>query len=102
MVQGLNVHAHAGAVIDDPALLRQRLRRAETRQRLRAYALVLPLFVFHAHHLPRAHRADAGRTACDDPLAADSLPRSAPLLAARCPRARPRPTRRCSRRWPPT
>lgn len=67
--------------IDDPQALRQRLRRAELRQRLRAYALVLPLFVFTL----LTFLVPIGLmlvNSVHDPLVAEQLPRSAPLLSA--------------------
>lgn len=67
--------------IDDPSLLRRQLRQAEFRQRLRAYALVLPLFIFTllTFLVPIALMLV---NSVHDPLVADSLPRSAPLLRA--------------------
>lgn len=67
--------------IDDPLLLRSQLRRAELRQRLRAYALVLPLFLFTllTFLVPIALMLV---NSVHDPLVADNLPRSAPLLRA--------------------
>ena len=67
--------------IVDPLLLKHQLRRAEFRQRLRAYALVLPLFLFTllTFLVPIALMLV---NSVHDPLVADSLPRSAPLLRA--------------------
>lgn len=67
--------------IDDPLLLRSQLRRAELRQRLRAYALVLPLFLFTllTFLVPIALMLV---NSVHEPLVADNLPRSAPLLRA--------------------
>jgi putative spermidine/putrescine transport system permease protein len=81
MGQGLAGHAPGAGGIDDPALLKRRLRRAETRQRLRAYALVLPLFVFTliTFLVPIGLMLV---NSVHDPLVADSLPRSSPLLQA--------------------
>lgn len=61
------------------APLKRQLRRAELRQRLRAYALVLPLFLFTllTFLVPIALMLV---NSVHDPLVADNLPRSAPLL----------------------
>jgi putative spermidine/putrescine transport system permease protein len=78
LAAGLGV---AGSGIDDPAALKKRLRRAELRQRLRAYALVLPLCLFTL----LTFLVPIGLmlvNSVHDPLVADELPRSGPLLRA--------------------
>ena len=61
--------------------LKRRLRRAELRQRLKAYGLILPLFVFMllTFLVPLALMLF---NSVSDPVVADALPRSAPLLRA--------------------
>jgi putative spermidine/putrescine transport system permease protein len=65
----------------DSRNLKRRLRRAELRQRLKAYGLILPLFVFMllTFLVPIALMLF---NSVRDPVVADALPRSAPLLRA--------------------
>jgi len=73
--------AAAAATVMDGAALRRRLHRAELRQRLRAYALVLPLLLFTL----LTFLVPIGLmlvNSVHDPLVADTLKRSAPLLRA--------------------
>lgn len=65
----------------DAAELKRKLRRAELRQRLRAYGLILPLFVFTllTFLVPIALMLF---NSVNDPVVADALPRSAALLRA--------------------
>lgn len=69
------------ALPHDAGDLKRRLRRAELRQRLKAYALILPLFVFMllTFLVPIALMLI---NSVSDPVVADALPRSAPLLRA--------------------
>jgi putative spermidine/putrescine transport system permease protein len=65
----------------DSRNLKRRLRRAELRQRLKAYGLILPLFVF----MLLTFLVPIGLmlfNSVSDPVVADALPRSAPLLRA--------------------
>jgi putative spermidine/putrescine transport system permease protein len=67
------------ALSDDVMQLKRRLRRAEARQRVRAYALIAPLFVFTL----LTFLAPIGLMlfkSVHDPLVADSMPRLATLL----------------------
>ena len=71
----------ADSGVADARQLRQQLRRAELRQRLRAYALVLPLLLFTL----LTFLVPIGMmlvSSVHDPLVAESLPRSAALLRA--------------------
>lgn len=64
---------------DDVMRLKRRLRRAESRQRIRAYALIAPLFLFTLV----TFLAPIGLMlfkSVNDPLVADSMPRLATLL----------------------
>lgn len=63
------------------AELKRKLRRAELRQRLRAYGLILPLAIFTllTFLVPIALML---YNSIDDPVVADALQRSAPLLRA--------------------
>jgi putative spermidine/putrescine transport system permease protein len=65
----------------DAAELKRKLRRAELRQRLRAYGLILPLFVFTllTFLVPIALMLF---NSINDPVVAEALPRSAALLRA--------------------
>lgn len=65
----------------DAAELKAKLRRAELRHRLRAYALILPLALFTllTFLVPIALMLF---NSIDDPVVADALPRSAALLRA--------------------
>ena len=77
----LDTAAGRAALPHDVAELRRKLRRAELRQRLRAYGLILPLFVFTL----LAFLVPIGLmlfNSVSDPLVADALPRSAALLRA--------------------
>jgi putative spermidine/putrescine transport system permease protein len=71
----------AAALPHDSRNLKRRLRRAELRQRLKAYGLILPLFVFMllTFLVPIALMLF---NSVRDPVVADALPRSAPLLRA--------------------
>jgi putative spermidine/putrescine transport system permease protein len=76
--------AAAGAAPIAAAGLQRQLRRAELRQRLRAYGLILPLFVFTL----LTFLVPIGLmllNSVDDPLVADALPRSTALLRAAPP-----------------
>jgi putative spermidine/putrescine transport system permease protein len=71
----------AAALPHDSRNLKRRLRRAELRQRLKAYGLILPLFVF----MLLTFLVPIGLmlfNSVSDPVVADALPRSAPLLRA--------------------
>jgi putative spermidine/putrescine transport system permease protein len=73
--------AALAASVTDGAELRRRLHRAELRQRLRAYALVLPLLLFTL----LTFLVPIGLmlvNSVHDPLVADTFTRSAPLLRA--------------------
>lgn len=67
--------------LDDKALLKSKLRKAESKQRLRAYALILPLFVFTL----LTFLVPIGLmlfNSVHDPVVHDTLPRTSALLDA--------------------
>ena len=71
----------AQALPHDGAELKRQLRRADARQRLRAYALIAPLFIFTL----LTFLIPIGLMLFDsvhDPLVADSMPRVAQLLSS--------------------
>ena len=67
------------ALSDDVIQLKRRLRRAEARQRIRAYALIAPLFLFTLLTFLGPIGLMLFKSV-NDPLVADSMPRLATLL----------------------
>ncbi len=67
--------------LDEKALLKRKLRKAESKQRFRAYALILPLFVFTL----LTFLVPIGLmlfNSAHDPVVHDTLPRTSALLEA--------------------